>query len=111
MKQEPVKIFSPLMIIAGIILLLLALVLNSTPAYSQVLQCGDREAIIKELKLKYQEERSFTGYTKDGTVLEILTARDDSWTAIVTYSTGISCLLQTGTIWRTEKKEIKGEKI
>ena len=61
--------------------------------------CGERTALVDQLKGKYAEQPKAIGLAANGSVLEILTAVSGSWTVIVTTPQGITCLLAAGKHW------------
>lgn len=67
--------------------------------------CDDREKIVEKLASEYKETAGSRGLTHAGTVLEIFTSREGSWTIIVTSPTaGIglkSCLVAHGESWES----------
>ena len=73
----------------------------STPSSAYQL-CKEGEFIKEQLAKKYQELSTAFAITSDGGLLEVMINPNKStWTIIVTYQTGTSCLLAYGEAWRT----------
>ena len=71
----------------------------STPAAAQ--QCTDRAGVVDHLSQRYAEKPVVMGITQAGNVLEILVSKDgQSWTVIVTGTTGLACMIAAGENWR-----------
>lgn len=68
------------------------------PAAGQAL-CGDRDEITQRLEEGYQERLKEAGLTDGGSLIE-LWASNDTWTLLVTYPSGISCLMAAGRDWQ-----------
>ena len=64
--------------------------------------CGLRAAFLKILADRYDETPAARGITASGGhVVELVTSRDgESWTIIVTDSSGTSCGLASGKAWQ-----------
>ena len=76
--------------------------------------CGQRDEIVKKLNDKYDEHQYILGLKRDQSLMEIFKSKDgDTWTVLVSYPTGRSCLLFGGAYLEimTPKKVIKGPKI
>ena len=67
---------------------------------SQQMLCADRPAVLTQLDGAYHERPTAMGLVHNGTVLEVLSSEDGSWTIIVTAPNGISCLLASGDYWQ-----------
>ncbi len=61
--------------------------------------CGERTALVDQLKRKYGEQTKSMGLAANGLVLEILTAKSGSWTVLVTTPQGVTCLIAAGEHW------------
>lgn len=62
-------------------------------------QCNERDNVLELLAKKYQETPIAIGVTNTGGLLEVLTAKNGSWTMIVTTARGMSCLAAAGEGW------------
>lgn len=80
------------------------LALVAVPALAQQrLACGDRSAMLNELKDKYQESPAGAGVTDNGAVVELTTSAGGSWTLLLSMPDGKSCLIGTGEGWEQAK--------
>ncbi len=72
-----------------------------TQSQTQTLLCAQRASIIGRLAEKYREAPVAAGVNSAGNMVEILTADDGgTWTIIVSYPNGTSCLIAAGEGWR-----------
>ena len=62
--------------------------------------CNARTTVLKTLDGNYAEKPSAMGLANNGTVVEILKSKEDSWTIIMTAPNGVSCLLAIGEHWQ-----------
>ncbi len=68
---------------------------------SQTLLCDQRASVIGRLAEKYREAPVAIGVTSTGGMVEVLTTGDGgTWTIIVSYPNGTSCLIAVGEGWR-----------
>ena len=68
---------------------------------SQNLLCDQRASIIGRLAEKFREAPVAIGVTSTGGMVEVLTTGDGgTWTIIVSYPNGTSCLIAAGEGWR-----------
>jgi hypothetical protein len=68
---------------------------------SQNLLCDQRASIIGRLAEKFRESPIAIGVASTGGIIEVLTAGDGgTWTIIVSYPNGTSCLIAVGEGWR-----------
>jgi hypothetical protein len=88
----------------NIITLGAALAVLSAPALAAPQQCNQRDEVLKLLSHKYSEAPVAFGVTNNGGLVEVLTstpsAKDDTWTIIITTPQGVSCLVAAGEGWR-----------
>ncbi len=71
------------------------------PAWGQQMQCGNSIEVRNTLKQKYSEAQVALGVTADGGLLEVLTSKDGlTWTIIVSYTNGRTCMIANGEGWR-----------
>jgi hypothetical protein len=61
--------------------------------------CGERTALVDQLKGKYSEQPKSMGLAANGSILEILTAKTGTWTVLVTSPQGVTCLIAAGEHW------------
>ncbi len=70
--------------------------------------CDARTTILTELNGNYAEKPSAMGLANNGTVIEVLKSKEDSWTIIMTAPNGVSCLLATGKYWQAVVAKAEG---
>ncbi len=92
------------------IILALGVAFIGLPATSASAQqvCGERTKIMISLGEKYAEAPVAMGLTSAGTVIEVLTSPAGSWTFLITYPTGQSCMVASGENWETLPIETVG---
>lgn len=61
--------------------------------------CGDRETFLTRLGKTYSEQPVAMGLTSDGTLMEVLTSASGTWTILVTYPNGRTCMVAAGDSW------------
>ena len=78
-----------------------ALVPFTQPAVShaQFAMCGERAAIIDQLKTKYQETRQAVGLIADNGAAELYVSEKGTWTMLMTLASGKSCIIAAGHSW------------
>lgn len=75
--------------------LLFATAAQATP------QCGQRSQIIGYLAKTYQEAPVGIGVTGKGALVELLTDKNSkTWSILITYPNGVTCLIASGEGWR-----------
>jgi hypothetical protein len=67
--------------------------------------CGDRTAVLTTLGGRYAERTEAMGLAGNGTVVEVLSYEDGTWTIIMTTPNGVSCLLAAGDYWQRLPKQ------
>lgn len=91
-----------------IMLLGAALATLSTTAMAAPQQCNNRDAVLKLLSNKYKEAPVAFGVTNNGGLVEVLkstpSAKDDTWTIIITTPQGVSCLVAAGEGWKAQEQ-------
>ena len=70
--------------------------------------CGERQDILRVLKGRLHERQTALGRTSDGRTLEVFAAPSGSWTVLVSYSSGLSCLVTRGVEWRQIERKRAG---
>jgi len=87
-----------------------ALALFAGPALAdQPTACGPRDDVVSQLKDKFHEAPTGMGMTKGGAVMELMTSDEGSWTLMLSFPNGRTCLVATGDEWEQSKKVIKGK--
>jgi len=61
--------------------------------------CGERQQILDSLENRYAESPKAMGLAGNGSVVELLTSRDGTWTILVTRPSGMACLAAAGQHW------------
>ena len=69
-------------------------------AGGQPILCGERAAMLERLKEKYDEKRTAFGLSSDGHLVEVFAAPSGTWTMLVTYPGGPTCLVTSGVGWQ-----------
>jgi hypothetical protein len=72
--------------------------LASSPAMAQMV-CGERVTIVKALEAGHQEQKTATGLSGNGGLVELFTGDAGSWTLLLTLPGGPTCLLGAGEAW------------
>ncbi|MCK6450041.1 MAG: hypothetical protein L6R19_04135 [Alphaproteobacteria bacterium] len=86
------------------------LALLTSPALAQQpAACGDRESVVARLKEKFHESPTGFGMTGGGAVMELMTSDSGSWTLVLSFPGGRSCLIATGEQWELWRTAIKGK--
>ncbi len=71
-------------------------------AMAQPVACDLRDKVLAHLAQKYGEAPVAIGVTNQGGLVEVLTTVDGTtWTIIVTFPNGTSCLVAAGEGWRS----------
>lgn len=83
--------------------ILSAIVLFFLSTASAQALCAERDEIIDKLESSHSEEIVGLGIAS-GFLVELLTSKDGStWSIVITYPTGRSCVVAVGEDWRAEK--------
>lgn len=74
------------------------LVVSASSAFAQQVQglCGDREEMQTQLSQRFNEEPTRYGMIGTGVMVELLTSDSGSWTAVLSFPDGRSCLIDHG---------------
>ncbi len=68
--------------------------------------CGERTKLMTSLGEKYAETPVAMGLTSAGAVIEVLTSPSGSWTFLVTYPNGKTCIVASGQYWEPLKPKV-----
>jgi hypothetical protein len=71
--------------------------------------CGDRNDLLTQLKDKYKESPTGIGMTGQGSVVELMTSENGSWTLVLSFPNGRSCLMATGEGWELWQARMAGK--
>lgn len=100
----PLSALKQVMGIGTAALLAATLSLPTTASAAQPVNCGPRNALLKELANKYSEAPVAVGLSNSGALVEVLTSdRGDTWTILVSKPDGTSCLVAAGEEWQALK--------
>lgn len=72
--------------------------LSSAPGAAKVV-CGERDTFLVRLGKAYAERPIAMGLTSAGSVMEMLTSNTGTWTILITYPNGITCMIAAGDSW------------
>lgn len=80
--------------------LLCGIVFSTTSVSAQDARlCAQRDAMVKALKGKYQEQRRGVGVASRAGVMEIYVSAQGTWTIVISMANGMSCILAAGRDW------------
>ncbi len=79
----------------------------ATPTLAQTV-CGERTRFIERLDQRYREAPAALGMIDNGSVLELLTSSNGTWTILVTAPSGKTCMVASGENWETLPKLARG---
>lgn len=80
-----------------------------TAAEARPAVCGDRAKLIEGLKSRYKEVPVALGISQKNTeALEIFASEAGTWTAIMTMSSGVACIMAAGHSWHDVPKQLAG---
>tara|TARA_R100001143_G_scaffold27253_2_gene27109 strand:+ start:989 stop:1306 length:318 start_codon:yes stop_codon:yes gene_type:complete len=84
------------------VLVMLFCIASTAMAQSSTLSCAQRENIVARLADKYNERQVAGGVETGGVrLIEIFASPDGSFTILLTYGNGISCIASSGKGWQT----------
>lgn len=78
-------------------------------AYGQNPACTARKDVVEHLRQKYKEVPAVMGIANGGQLVEFLASPEGSWTLIVTYPNGTSCMVGAGKHYEILPVPVKGE--
>lgn len=84
--------------------LIIVFCLYIAPATAQQV-CGKRADIVKRLSDKYRETQRTIALDPQQNVVETFASETGTWTAILSYPNGSSCILSAGENWQMVKQE------
>ncbi|MCC7049110.1 MAG: hypothetical protein IT562_20515 [Alphaproteobacteria bacterium] len=85
---------------------------SSTAALAQQQSpCAERNDVMSRLKDQYNEKPTGVGITDNGAVVELTTSDRGTWTLLVSFPNGRSCLMATGDGWEQAPAKAAGREI
>ena len=70
-------------------------------AAQQQMVCGERQHLVRHLGTAYSEAPSNLGLAATGSVVEVLTSEQGTWTILVTEPNGVTCVVAAGENWES----------
>lgn len=92
------------------VLILSLSVISTAEAAAPEPHCGARAEILAHLAERYGEQPRALGLLADGGLLEVVVSPKGSWTIIISYPKGPSCVMAIGSDWR-QKMVLAGQPI
>ena len=81
---------------------------SPSSAQGQPVSCGERDSMLEQLRGTYEEKQVAAGVTADGRLLEVFAGASGSWTVLITYPNGPTCIATAGDGWRQVKPGLDG---
>ncbi len=81
---------------------------HAVPSDAQAV-CGDRAKFMALLGENYSEERVAMGLTSAGAIIEVLTSPEGTWSILLTYPAGPTCMIAAGDMWEALPLPAPGE--
>jgi hypothetical protein len=75
---------------------------------AEKLPCGERAVIVKKLDAKFKEAGQARGLVSERQILEVFVSPSRSWTMLVSYPDGTSCIMATGQEWHQAPVALAG---
>ncbi len=72
--------------------------------------CIARAEAATNLKKKFAEVPVSMGLSKQGTVIEVFASPEGSWSIVMTFPNGMSCIMAAGEEWQSMQQESAGAK-
>jgi hypothetical protein len=99
-----------ILLLATILLLPTSVTAEEIDNNSAPIVCDDRTTIVSSLSENYKETRNSIGLANSGSVVEVFSATDGSWSMIVTRPDGTACLIAAGRNWESMSQK-NGQRI
>ncbi len=61
--------------------------------------CTSRDEVLRVLAENFQEATIGRGLQANGTLLEVYASKSGTWTIVLSWPTGLSCIVSTGDAW------------
>ena len=91
--------------------IMLAAQMNSAPPADAAANCQARERIVAALADQFQETRRGFGLQDDMRILEVFAGESGSWTVVVSFPDGRSCVVAAGEAWTDQEAEPLGPEV
>ncbi len=78
-----------------------SVLLSPVPAAAASAGCGPHTEIVKELESRFEERQKGIGLASNGAVIEIFTSTTGSWTILMSFPNGQSCMMADGEGWES----------
>ncbi len=96
-----------LRIVAALSAVFATIALASIPAAAET-GCADHSQITDRLATNYSESRVGIGLDENGRVIEVFASEQGSWTILVTFPDGRTCLMAAGEAWEPAMLAVTG---
>lgn len=93
-----------------ILIMLTALLIAEAVAApaSADLTCGERVPMTQQLETVHKEVQQAVGLSSGGGVIEVFASASGSWTVLMTYPSGVTCVVATGEAWEQLPTKVVG---
>ena len=79
----------------------------ATPAFAQT-ACADRTAITQQLETVHKETQKAVGLSSGGGVIEVFASATGTWTVLMTFPNGKTCIVAAGEAWEHLPTKVVG---
>ncbi len=83
----------------------------STDAYTQTMQCGNRNQMVKTLGNRFKEDRFAMGLASNVNLFEVFISKKGTWTILSTRADGRTCIIAAGKSWVSMPVKLKGDAV
>lgn len=90
-------------------LLFCAALIGCTPATAESPKCAPREEVVSRLADKFGEQQRGIGLAQGNNVVELFVSEAGSWTVLLSFPAGHSCLIAAGESWQMKPALPKGD--
>ncbi len=87
-------------------LLAVLVLLVAGPVQAQKQACGDRKDVLNYYATQHKEAPVAMGLLTNGSLIEVVTSKDGSWTILVTKPSGRTCAVAAGRNWESIATEL-----
>ncbi len=82
--------------------------LTAHSALAQQVPCGDRAKAVAHLEKNYSETPVSIGLASNGAVVEVFASEAGTFTIVMTYPNGLSCMIAAGENWENVVGRVSG---